>query len=194
MTGSIQLHSEKGLNPRLTICRNCGKDVGVALLGSSEKIYKCTSCGARSLGGRPRKGSHLNRREECPSCKAVGTYDFERNIEDHEKLPIELCNDCQKNLEAVAEEVKRGGIHWKCKDCGSAGAIKAGHPLAEAVRAHAKIAAPDPVGVEFNKTDCPLCTAEITTKEIQSSLDGGVLDVTIQLPKEDVASSNKKGS
>lgn len=161
MMGSIHLDKEKGVNPRLSICRNCGKDVGVVLFGSADKIYKCSSCGARCYGGRPRQESYLNRREECPFCKSVGTYDFERNIDDAEKIPIELCDDCRKKLDEVAEEVRKGGIHWKCKDCGSAGAIKAGHPMAEAVRAHAKITAPDPVGVEFNKTDCPLCTGAV---------------------------------
>ena len=159
---NLRLHSTKGVNPRLTVCWNCGKSVGVALLGASEGLYECTKCGMHSIGGSPRKDrwGHLGEKI-CPKCDANDSYVRKRNIDDHEHLPIELCDDCRKNLDAVAEEVKRGGIHWKCKDCGSAGAIKAGHPLAEAVRAQAKIPAPDPVGVEFTKDDCPLCTGAV---------------------------------
>lgn len=148
MTGGIHLDKEKGVNPHVTVCWNCGKSVGVALLGSADKLYKCSKCGMHSIGGRQRP---------CPKCTAPDAYDFERNIDDSETLPIELCDNCRR----VFDEVHKGGIHWKCTDCGSAGAIKAWHPLAEAVRAHTKIAAPDPVGVEFDKNDCPLCTGAV---------------------------------
>ena len=100
--GSIELHSKKGVNPRVTVCRNCGKDVGIVLLGWREFITTCPSCHMALIGGG-----------KCPKCKVSGVN--RREIPDHETLPIELCDDCQKKEEAAAEVVRQGGIFWRCK-------------------------------------------------------------------------------
>ena len=147
----IMLHRKKGLNPRMTCCRNCGKDVGIALLGVKEYFYKC-SCGASCFGGKPERG------KKCPKCGSLNSYERDRIIEDHERLPIELCKNCQKKEKAAADEVKKGGIYWRCKDCGSAGVIKSGHPLSVKVREQLKVLVPKPCGIEFSKAYmCPVC-------------------------------------
>jgi len=146
----LRLHNEKGVNPRLTVCRNCGKDVGVALLGAIESIYECSHCRAHCIGGRPAY-------DVCTACGFHGGFTFVRKVEEQEKLPVELCDDCKKNEEACAAAVAEGGVYWKCSSCGSQGAIKSTAPLAQAVRKQAGIETPKPVGVEFSESDCPVC-------------------------------------
>ena len=148
---SIQLHPEKGLNPHLTICPQCGKDgPELLLLGAVDKVYKCTTCNMTFIG-KPQGG-------RCPKC-CVQVF-FDRNIEEGERLPGGLCDDCLELNEQVEKIVKEGGIHWKCKKCGSAGAIKAEAPLAKAVREQLNIPPPDPCGVAFTEAECPVCSPE----------------------------------
>jgi len=159
---TIYLHPTKGVNPRLTICRNCGKDVGVALLGSREGLYTCTSCGTHSIGGRPGKDrpGHLGS-SICPKCEASDSYVRERSIEDGEKLPIELCDECKKLEDDTAQMVREGGVYFKCAKCGSAGAIKGTHELAIEVRKKLEVEAPKPCGIEFDEKTCPVCTGAL---------------------------------
>lgn len=156
---SIELDREKGVNPRVTICVDCGKDVGVALLGRHDGLYKCRDCGGLSVGGKPHKNrpGHLGF-SECPKCGAHDSYEWVGKIPEHEKLPIERCDECAAKQKAADDEVKAGGVYWKCEDCQSRGAIRAEAPLSKAVREKTGISPPDPVGVQFSKDhDCPAC-------------------------------------
>lgn len=145
---SLPLHPEKGVNPRVTCCRNCGKDVGVVLLGAHDGIYKCSDCGQMFIGPPDRRHP----------CK-INHHSIQRTgkVEEHEKLPIEVCEECMQKEKECDQVVKEGGVYWKCEDCGSGGAIKASAPLAQAVRKQMNIDPPNPVGVTFTKDDCPSC-------------------------------------
>lgn len=141
----LTLHKEKGVNPRMTTCRQCGKDVGLVLLGVQDFCTTCPRCDVKLIGGG-----------KCPHCNEYGTD--RKPIGEHEKIPIEICNDCKKKNEECDEVVKSGGIYWRCVDCGSAGALKACSELAQAVREKLNILAPDPCGIEFSKEcNCPVC-------------------------------------
>jgi len=164
---NLRLHSEKGVNPRLTICAWCGKDVSVALLGASDGVYKCTQCGQLSIGGRPGKDrpGHLGH-SVCPKCEATDSYVLDRKIADYERLNLgELCDECLKKQKEHAEEVARGGIYWKCSVCGSSSVIKAEHSLSGAVRKKLGIEVPNPCGVEFDQGHCPVCRGDVTPPE-----------------------------
>lgn len=137
---TIRLHSKLGVNPHLTYCPRCGGETNeIALLGTTNKVYIC-NLGHRSIG-YPKNG-------KCPECNAI--VSFEREIEERERIPGGLCDNCQEQI----KEVKKGGIFFRCK-CGTEGVIKAGHPLAEAVRKQLKVKAPKPCGVELET--CPNC-------------------------------------
>lgn len=85
-------------------------------------------------------------------------------IEEHERIATnDLCNSCKKKKAATEQEVAKGGVFFKCSNCGAEGAVKAEHPLAKAVRKQLDIAAPNPCGVEFDKGNCPVCTEQIET-------------------------------
>jgi rubrerythrin len=151
---SLRVSKKYGVNPALCSCPWCGKDNGQLVLLGATSEFKCTICHGKVIG---------ERRDPCPHCQArhslkrVGEYDASRGG----RVPGGLCKDCEAKKRAVDEEVRAGGIHWKCKDCNSAGAIKAGHPLALKVRAHFKIEPPGACGVEFTKAEgCPVCGQE----------------------------------
>lgn len=148
---NIQLHPEKGVNPRVTVCMRCNEDVGVALLGRHDSVYQCNHCDIMNIGGKP-KG------DRCDSCKNHG-FTFVRKLEDWERLPVDICTKCQEAQEAIDLAVREGGIYWQCKDCESNGALKASSKLASVVRKKMGIEAPNPVGVEFSKEEqCPVCS------------------------------------
>lgn len=145
------LHKEKGLNPKLTICPQCGGDAEeLILIGIHDKKYKCSHCN-QIYFGYPKRG-------ECIKCGFNVTRIGE--VGEYEKLPAsQPCDKCKAKNKAVEKAVAEGGIHWNCKDCGSAGAFGVNHPLSAVVRKQMNIQAPDPVGVELNKVDgCPVCS------------------------------------
>ncbi len=147
---SIKLHKTKGLNPKLTYCPRCGEDGDeLILLGATDRIYKCTYCGMRSIGKRLSK---------CPECgrnswHKVGT------VGEYDKLPSShLCAKCEKELAEHKAIVDAGGIYWKCKDCRAEGVIKTGR-YADSIREHLHISS-GPCGVEFDKDNCPSCSVD----------------------------------
>lgn len=145
---SLLLHKEKGVNPHLTYCPRCGgESPEIVLLGAHDKIYKCTSCGMNHIG--------YPKGKKCQKCGS--RVEFDRNVEEGERLPGGLCKGCEEQVEAV----KAGGIFFKCKDCSAIGAIKADAPIAQSVREQMGIQPPDPCGIEFDKDSCPVCTGRV---------------------------------
>ena len=82
-------------------------------------------------------------------------------IGEHEKVSSGgLCDPCAKLQEEQKAIVEAGGILFKCRDCGSAGAIRVSASICADVRANLDIPAPEPCGVEFDKTNCPACSVQ----------------------------------
>lgn len=146
------LHKEHGVNSRLTFCPQCGAEGNeIVMLGAHDGIYSCIACGQKHIG-RPKNRT-------CQACG--GVVKFERTVGQHERLPGSICDECQEKNRAVEQEVARGGIYWRCIDCGSAGALVAENPIAVAVRKQSGIKAPDPVGLEMSKKEgCPVCGSD----------------------------------
>ena len=142
----IILHREKGLNTRLTVCQNCGKDVGLILLGVYDKKAKCQDCGTMNYG--------IKSDMICMKCNHHIAGEREV-IEDHEKIPGGLCDECKVRIDAVNAEVARGGVHFRCKACGTTGALKAETELAKLARKKHPEFDGKPFGIEFD--DCPQC-------------------------------------
>lgn len=157
---SITLSPDRGVNPRMTRCEGCGQDTPVlALLGDADYLHICRSCDKKILGKKNMR--------KCPLCGALALV-ADRRLDEYEKIPMGLCDACTaKNVE-MGEVVKAGGVYWRCSDCGSTGAIRGEADLAKAVRERANIQAPDPVGVEFSKQDCPVCSPERIEHEASS--------------------------
>ena len=149
--GGIILHKTLGVNPRMTVCRYCGKD-GDELMMLGIKNYKdiCDSCGLVHYGGTQGR-----------NCQKCGGHCKRIELTDGEKVPaMGPCKECQKSLDEQNEEMKKGGVAFKCKDCGGEGMIKHDHPFCADFREKNNTPAPEPVGVEFSKENCPCCGQE----------------------------------
>lgn len=139
MTGSITLHPTLGVNPHLTYCRRCGGDCeDLILLGARDGIYRCDDCGLNLIGGGP-----------CPDHPGRHTT-FVRKVEEHEKLPAGPCRACRDEIELHEKIVAEGGVYFRCSECSSEGVIKPDSELARAVREHARVAPPKPIGITFD--------------------------------------------
>jgi hypothetical protein len=147
---SINLHPEKGVNPKLTYCPRCGgPGRELILIGADEGVYKCSSCEITVFGY-----GHGT----CPSCKKSHVLKRERMIGEHEKLPGGLCEACEKEEAEHKVVVEAGGVYFRCADCGVAGVIKGTSQFAIHARKQLKVEAPKPCGIEFTKKEgCPKC-------------------------------------
>jgi len=145
---SILLHPKKGLNPRVTICRNCGESIGVALLGLADSVFTCDTCHMTVVDKRSKI--------KCPVDKCNGRLVFKEILSEYTKLPWDLCDKCKQDQDERNKVVAEGGVYFRCKDCHATGAIKP-NEFTIRVRSHANIEPPKPVGVEFSKYDCPVC-------------------------------------
>jgi len=152
MTG-LPIHPTKGVNPRLVHCTQCGEMTNeIVLLGAIDYYTTCPQCGIKLIGGG-----------KCPKCNVKGVD--RTPLPESQEINAGICDACQNKNRKAKEEVEAGGVYWKCADCGSAGAIKAGHPLAEDVRKHFKLEAPEPCGIEFTKKECPVCSEHKVEEE-----------------------------
>lgn len=127
MSGSIRLHKDKGVNPKMTFCRRCGKDANeLILIGADEAKCECRICGITVFG----RGKGV-----CPKCNAGVTLENVGKIGEHERLPAtQFCDECKAEVEEHRKEVEKGGVHFRCKDCGAEGVVKAGTSFAVQVR------------------------------------------------------------
>jgi len=148
----ITLHPAKGLNPKMTICASCGKDVGLVLLGNKNKKAICRDCGLVHYGE-----SNFGRKplRKCKSCKSTN---LEFALIEEERLPIEMCDECAEQQKIFNEEIARGGVYFMCEGCKAQGVIKADTDFAKNFREEYDLPAPFPAGVKF--IDCPQCEVE----------------------------------
>lgn len=156
---ALRLHPDKGVNPRISCCKQCGKDVGVIMLGAHDYMTRCPACEITLIGLR-----------KCPQCNSRGVD--EAPIEEHIKLPVELCDDCDKMNAEHRAIVEAGGVGWRCSDCGSEGVIRAESELAKEVRKKLKVEPPKACGVEFNKEEgCPVCSVPLEPSDDPNASD-----------------------
>lgn len=147
---NIKLDKDKGVNPRLGMCPQCGKDNGeILLLGDRGFKDTCHHCGMVHYGGASDG--------KCRKCGSrINKATDRKRLEDSEKIPGSLCVTCREQRDELKKIVEAGGVFWRCMDCGSSGVIKKSE-YADAVRKQLGIEAPKPCGVEFGKDDCPAC-------------------------------------
>ena len=133
----IPIATDGSLEPHICICVNCGNDTGELSIGVLYKAdYK-------------NKVVYADRNSRGRTNKQVG-YNLEWiHVKENEKVATGFCEECQDNLDAMADMVRAGGVFFKCEECQQEGAIQARHPLSAEVRKQLGIAAPDPCGIKY---------------------------------------------
>lgn len=152
MSDNITLHPELGVNPRMTICQRCGGDNQELMLLGHRNFKAICSCGMVHFG-YTKAGP-----KECGSCGRKCSFTM-IELERNERLPSPgVCKDCEQELENFAEEIKKGGIYFKCAACTTTGVIKGHVPLAkhvkeQAIKAGAVKSMADAIGIEFENCE-----------------------------------------
>lgn len=150
MGDDIPVSEKHGINPSMEVCPNCGEETGNILILGRTNRHTC-SCGYKVYGKMPNM---------CPECMRGGGgswWKTEYDVEAPRHIVGNLCAKCTKEKEEQQLEVAKGGVYFKCK-CGVKGIIKAESPMAKHIREMSGVAAPDPVGGEFE--ECPICIAK----------------------------------
>lgn len=152
---SIPLHPTLGVNPHLTFCPRCGGEVPVLLLlGAMNTKFECHDCKAVSIGAR-----HCLKCDGQRNPNRHGRKGRIVKIEENEKLPGSLCDDCVKRAAEWRGLVEAGGLYARCTDCGMEGVISPSEATAS-VREKHNCPAPELLGIGYSKADCPECSDE----------------------------------
>lgn len=139
----------------MVVCYNCGKETGeIVLLGNSDCLFECQACGSTVIG-KPRA-------VKCKKCGQRHTLKKIRRLSETERIPTGLCDSCKNIFDEMRKVVEEGGIYWKCKNCGSHGTLEAETGLAKLIREKTNIKAPDPVGIDIDSDNCPVCSKKKT--------------------------------
>jgi len=156
MNGNIPLHPKRGLDPHLTFCPRCGGDANDLTIGHLRRVELIDNWG-RSYD--PKQYAYANRGEGTRRViqeleKANRRFRDWQDVPEGERVPSNgPCDKCEAELVEHKALVAAGGIYWNCNSCSQSGVIKAQSELAKAVRRHAGIEAPAPVGVQFETCD-----------------------------------------
>lgn len=140
----IPLDKERGIDPHLCKCINCGGDsnsltVGVIRKGEDEN-------GVIHYANRGQTDKH-NAMLRNKGLSEV--LQWETVTDTTERIPMGLCTKCEEQEKLFKEELEKGGIFFRCKQCEKHGMIIGSHQLSIDIREHSGIKAPDPVGTEF---------------------------------------------
>lgn len=156
--GEIHLSKNHEVNPSLEVCARCGKETNcIVLLGATNK-YRCPLCKRPFYGSRK---EYL--KKGCPSCGGDASHGPELVTHGAEAprhiATGHLCDPCKKEVAEFNQEVKAGGIRWRCTDCQKSGVIKGESPFAKSTRRDNPEYDWDKTGLTFSKVDCPVCVS-----------------------------------
>jgi hypothetical protein len=105
MSDSIILDKERGVNAHVTVCEMCGKDYGVALMGTSDWIAICPSCNSKNLV--------TQRHGRCLKCGSW-LLGKKTRLAEAESIIMGICVDCEKRQRnsstRLAEVVYSGSV------------------------------------------------------------------------------------
>ena len=143
---SIPLHKTRGLDPHLMTCPRCGGDTNGLTIG---KTVVATLPDGRQMYYTAGQRAQALKSAGLPNYSQLEVRDVEENARVPDSVP---CAKCMAEINLLKATVAAGGVYWRCKECGQEGAIKKSE-FADNIREKSGIAAPDPVGAEFEKCE-----------------------------------------
>lgn len=148
---SIPLDKEKGLDPHLTHCPRCGGPGSGLTIGAIRK--------AKLPNGQYAYGNVGKLTQAGKSLMDQGAirskYDLHwEKLEDNETVPdTEPCAKCQEDMQMQSDEIARGGVFFKCKECGTQGIVvysDSTKAMCDEIRKQVGVEFGQPCGVELN--------------------------------------------
>jgi len=139
-----------------TFCPRCGRDSDTKIAVTPENAkYKCPECGSIHYGIPKQRGPHRT----CFRCELLfGDNWVPAALADWERIPSDnICTVCEEEIAKMEDTVKRGGVYWRCEDCSTTGTFPPDHSIAIEARKKLGAPAPDKLGLDLNKDNCPVC-------------------------------------
>jgi hypothetical protein len=136
---TIQGQYNRGIDPHLTVCTNCGKDTNSLTVG---ELWKAKN--------QYKNWVYFYRRDRRKIEKEL-QFEFKEVIRvgPHERIPFGLCDECETEIHQFEQIVQSGGAYWHCKECHQSGVLKPCEYVDHIRQANA-ILAPKPIGIEFD--------------------------------------------
>ena len=111
----IPLTKNGGLTPHMCKCPNCGADTDEITIGA---IIMGIDSNSNEHFTQKGKGRQYNKDNSL-------VLDWtELDPDDNRRIPMSLCEDCEKEINMQIQLVKEGGLLFKCDECNATGVIK----------------------------------------------------------------------
>lgn len=145
---NIPLHHERGLDPHLTTCPQCGSEGRGLTIGELRKA---------EIPGHPGQYVYANRGQTTKSAadlekRGVISHRHDlhwEKVAEGEKIPdSEPCDKCQAEQKEHAQIVAAGGVYFRCTQCQQQGVIKPNEFTVQ-VREKHELTNGEPCGIEF---------------------------------------------
>jgi hypothetical protein len=150
----VVLYDVKGSsNPRKCVCPRCGKDTGVVHLGAHKYAAICNTC----------KTFNVGLPDTLSACQVCESTDIRPTVVPPDMPLPKICQTCQEEIAASSETIRKGGILWRCEDCGNTGTVTHDHEIAIMMRDRMQCFAPEPCGAVLDKDICPVCNEQKET-------------------------------
>ena len=141
---NIPISKEGGLEAHLCVCERCMKnDSGALTLGV---LFKTKGSDGHTYYADRDKRSKTRREAQ----NAGVTLENWIHVDEHERVPMGLCDECKTEMDYHAAIVRKGGVYFKCTECHQDGVIQPNEFTYGMKKQHG-IKEHEPIGIEFSK-------------------------------------------
>lgn len=146
---NIPLSKERGIDPHLTCCVECGQDTNGLTLGVIMEGKDTDG----NLHYTQRGSTHKYTKDLYRNSPFALSIDWNELTDTNKRIPMGLCTECEELHAMALQALEDGAIYFNCDCCDITGMLKGESELAIAVRKQQNIPAPEPVGVTFDSCD-----------------------------------------
>lgn len=155
MSNNIPIDKERGLDPHMCVCVNCGKNTGLTI----GVILKAKDAeGNTHYCNRGETTKYNKSLTKAGIDKVTG---WETITDSWEKVPIGFCEKCAKVMELLYHEAKNGGVMFKCSECNIEGVFKANSEAALEIRKNCNKTKKEVIGITLDKCEYHTVESEL---------------------------------